>query len=62
VADIGTETRPHCEACGVDMWLARVLDGSGASGASYVFECKACGAQATLSAGHNVGPGIEDRL
>jgi len=46
----------------VDMWLTHVLDGDGASGNSYVFECKVCGAQVTLSAADNAAPGIEDRL
>lgn len=54
--------RPHCDACGVDMWLTHVLDGDGASGNSYVFECKVCGAHVTLSAADNAAPGIEDRL
>jgi len=62
VPDTEMERRPHCAACGVDMWLTRVLDGAGASGHSYVFECKVCGAQVTLSADIGAAPGLEDRL
>ena len=54
--------RPHCDACGVDMWLTRVLDGNGAASPSYLFECKVCGTQVTLSADHGAAPGLEERL
>lgn len=54
--------RPHCDACGVDMWLTRIANGNGAAGPSYVFECKVCGKQATLSADHAAAPRLEDRL
>jgi hypothetical protein len=62
VPDTEAAGRPHCDACGVDMWLTRVLDGTGATGNSYVFECKVCGAQVTLSAPQGGAPGLEDRL
>jgi hypothetical protein len=42
------------------MWLTRVLDGAGPSAHSYVFECKVCGAQVTLSAVDNAAAGVED--
>ena len=60
--DLEAAGRPRCDACGVDMWLTHVLDGAGAAGQSYVFECKVCGAQVTLSGGHGDAPGLEDRL
>jgi hypothetical protein len=43
------------------MWLTRVLDGAG-TGKSYIFECKACGAQVTLSAPPDGASGLEDDL
>jgi len=60
VADTEAAGRPHCDVCGVDMWLTWV--GDGAAGHSYVFECKVCGKQVTLSADHGAAPEIEDRL
>lgn len=56
------EGRPHCGACGVDMWLTHVLDGAGSADSSYVFECKVCGAQVALSSDPGGTPGIEERL
>ena len=54
--------RPHCRACGVDMWLTRVVGGNGTSAGTYVFECKVCGAQTTLSAAEARDSGIADRI
>jgi hypothetical protein len=56
------EGRPHCSACDVDMWLTHVLDGAGSADSSYVFECKVCGAQETLSSAPGGMPGLEERL
>ena len=56
------EGRPHCSACGVDMWLTHVLDGTGSADSSYVFECKVCGAQETQSSAPGGMPGLEERL
>ena len=53
-------TRPHCSACGVDMWLTRI--GSDARREAYHFECKACGAQHVVLAGHDNMKIVEDRL
>jgi hypothetical protein len=44
------------------MWLTRVLGGAGSCEHSYVFECKVCGAQVTLSAADGAAPGLEERL
>ncbi len=60
--DLEAAGRPHCDACGLDMWLTRVLEGDGAACHSYIFECKVCGAQTTLSADHRAAPRLEDRL
>jgi hypothetical protein len=43
------------------MWLVRVL-GNGGMAASYVFECKVCGAETTLSAVEARRCGIDERL
>ena len=53
--------RPHCDRCGVDMWLTRVGDGP-IGGHSYLFECKACGARTFISAAQGDTARVEDRL
>ena len=54
--------RPHCRSCGVDMWLTRVVGSDGTGAGAYVFECKVCGAQTTLSAAEARESGIADRI
>jgi hypothetical protein len=49
VPETEPEDRPHCATCDVDMWLVRFVD-KGRGSSAYVFECKVCGAQTTLSA------------
>jgi hypothetical protein len=44
------------------MWLTRVVGSDGTGAGSYVFECKVCGAQTTLSAAEARESGIADRI
>lgn len=59
MTEFGTQ-RPHCDACGVDMWLTRI---SGApEGEAYRFECKVCGAHEVVRGGPHNMKSIEDGL